>query len=238
MDLLRRGEPPLAIGHRGAKALAPENTLAALQAAADVGVDAIEFDVLRGPGGRLVLGHSLDELPADLLAFDDALAWFATRGERLHVDVKADGVEAEIVDALRTHGVLDRAYVSSTEAATLRRFAALAPDLPRALTYPEDRLGISRRPGTAPLVSAALAVARTLLPFRLASILRGSGATVASLEHRVVTAAAVRRCHAAGLPVVVWTVNDAERVRELAALGVDGVVSDDPRILAATLPRQ
>ena len=235
MELLRQGRP-LAIGHRGAKALAPENTLAALEAAAATGVDAIEFDVLRGPDGELVLGHSLDELPEDLCRFEDALAWFATRAERLHVDVKADDVEAEIVEGLRRHGVLERSYVSSTDAPVLRRFAELEPSLPRALTYPEDRLGISRLRGAGPLVGAGLAVARALLPYRIASILRGSGATVASLEHRVVTAAVVRHCHAAGLPVVTWTVNEPERVRQLVALGVDGIVSDDPRIFAATLP--
>lgn len=234
MQVLQHGRP-LAIGHRGAKTLAPENTLAALEAAAATGVDAIEFDVLRATDGELVLGHSLDELPADLLRFEDALAWFATREERLHVDVKADDVEAEIVDGLRRHGVLERSYVSSTDAPVLRRFAELEPSLPRALTYPEDRLGISRLRGTGPLVGAGLAVAKALLPYRIASILRGSSATVASLEHRVVTAAVVRQCHAAGLPVVTWTVNDPERVRELAALGVDGIVSDDPRIFAATL---
>jgi glycerophosphoryl diester phosphodiesterase len=232
---LRRTDRPLAIGHRGAKALAPENTLAAFEAAAATGVDAIEFDVLRGPDGELVLGHSLDELPEELFRFEDALAWFATHEERLHVDVKADDVEAEVVDGLRRHGVLERAYVSSTDAPVLRRFAEIEPSLPRALTYPEDRLGISRHRGTGPLVSAGLAVARALLPHRIASILRGSGATVASLEHRVVTAAVVRHCHAAGLPVVTWTVNEPERVRELVALGVDGIVSDDPRIFAATL---
>jgi glycerophosphoryl diester phosphodiesterase len=234
MQLLQQARP-LAIGHRGAKALAPENTRAAFDAAAATGVDAIEFDVLRAADGELVLGHSLDELPADRFRFEDALAWFAGREERLHVDVKADGIEAEIVDGLRRHGVLERSYVSSTDAPVLQRFAALEPALPRALTYPEDRLGISRLRGTGPLIAAGLAVARAALPYRIASILRGSGATVASLEHRVVTAAVVRHCHAAGLPVVTWTVNEPERVRELAALGVDGIVSDDPRIFAATL---
>jgi glycerophosphoryl diester phosphodiesterase len=232
---LRRTDGPLAIGHRGAKALAPENTRAAFDAAAATGVDAIEFDVLRGSDGDLVLGHSLDELPADPFRFEDALAWFAGRAELLHVDVKADDVETEIVDGLRRHGVLERAYVSSTDAPVLQRFAVLEPSLPRALTYPEDRLGISRLRGTGPLIAVGLAVARAALPYRIASILRDSSATVASLEHRVVTAAVVRHCHAAGLPVVTWTVNEPERVRELVALGVDGIVSDDPRIFAATL---
>ena len=236
MIQLRRTDRPLAIGHRGAKALAPENTRASFDAAAEVGVDAVEFDVLRAADGQLAIGHSLHELPVDLWTFEDALAWFAPRSEALHVDVKALGIEAEIVDALRRHDVFERAFVSSTDEPALHAFAALAPELPRALTYPVDRLRISTRPAAAPLVDAGLRVARELLPYRIVGILRRAGATVASIEHRVVTPAVVRRCHDAGFPVVTWTVNDPERVRDLAAMGVDGVVSDDPRMLAATLP--
>ena len=40
----------------------------------------------------------------------------------------------------------------------------------------------------------------------------------------------VERCHALGVPVLAWTVDSAERVRRLDALGVDGVIADDPRI--------
>ena len=57
------------IGHRGAAAVAPENTLAALEAAVAAGADLVEFDI--SPGLRL--GHSLDELPADAITLDDAL---------------------------------------------------------------------------------------------------------------------------------------------------------------------
>jgi glycerophosphoryl diester phosphodiesterase len=63
---LRRpdGAPPLRIGHRGAAALAPENTIRSLRAAVEHGVDLVEFDVLDLPRGPLVLAHSdrLDEV--------------------------------------------------------------------------------------------------------------------------------------------------------------------------------
>ena len=60
---------PLVIGHRGAAAVAPENTLAALEAAVAAGVDLVEFDI--SPG--LLLAHSELELPADSIDLDDAL---------------------------------------------------------------------------------------------------------------------------------------------------------------------
>ncbi len=96
--------------------------------------------------------------------------------------------------------------------------------------------GVSRLPGAAPVVSLALAAGRRLLPLRLAHLLRGAQANVASLNERVVTAAVVARCRSLGVPIVVWTVDDPERIRELAALGVDAIVADDPRLLAATIP--
>jgi glycerophosphoryl diester phosphodiesterase len=231
---LRPQGRPLAIGHRGAAALAPENTLAALEAAVAHGVDVVEFDV-REAAGALVLGHSAEETPAEPLSLDDALAWLAGQTVGLHVDVKGEGFEQRLVEALERHAFAGRAYVSSSRPPVLRRFAALAPALPRALSYPEDRLGVSGWSLAAPFVGAGMHALRGALPWRIAGLLRRSGATVATLHEAVIRRATVDRCHALGVPVVAWTVDDAARVRELAELGVDGIVSDDPRILAATL---
>ena len=76
------------------------------------------------------------------------------------VDVKLPGVEPGVVAALRRHGLLDRSFVSSFSFPILRRFAALEPALPRSLTYPEDRHGVSERPLLAPFVRPSLAVLR------------------------------------------------------------------------------
>jgi len=68
VNLRREGGQPLVIGHRGAAALAPENTLAALSAAVAAGAELVEFDV----GASLVLGHSARELPAEPISLDEA----------------------------------------------------------------------------------------------------------------------------------------------------------------------
>jgi glycerophosphoryl diester phosphodiesterase len=58
IDLSRRNGRPLVIGHRGAAAIAPENTLEAFRTAAELGVDLVEFDVLALENGPLVVAHS------------------------------------------------------------------------------------------------------------------------------------------------------------------------------------
>jgi glycerophosphoryl diester phosphodiesterase len=232
---LRREGRPLAIGHRGAAALAPANTLASFEAAVQLGVDAVEFDVIERPDGSLVLGHSAHEAGVRPLPLDDALDWLRETAVVLHVDAKAPGYEDGVVEALRRHGLVERSFVSTARPASVRRFAELAPELARALSYPEDRLGVSRSPLAAPFVAGGLHALRHALPRRIERMLRDAHATAASLHHALLSAATVRRCHALGVPVVAWTVNDPRRLHELVALGVDGIVSDDPRIFAATL---
>jgi glycerophosphoryl diester phosphodiesterase len=231
---LRRDGRPLAIGHRGAPRLAPENTLASLQAAVAVGVDVVEFDVLER-GEELVLAHSPRETPRGLLSLEGALEWLRAAGCGIHVDVKGIGFEERIVEALERHGLSERAFVSTSRPPSLRRFAELAPGLPRALSYPEDRLGVTRTPLAAPFVAGGLAALRRTLPARIGGMLGRARATVASLHHSLLTRATVARCHALGVPVVAWTVDEPDRVEQLVALGVDAIVSNDPAMLLATL---
>ena len=87
--IVRRGEGrPLVIGHRGAAAVAPENTIEALAAAVEAGADAVEFDV--GPG--LLLGH--DPHLATGLHLDDALAFLRDTTLGVQVDMKVRGHRA------------------------------------------------------------------------------------------------------------------------------------------------
>ena len=181
MIQLRRPEGRFArVGHRGASALAPENTLQALALAVELGCDMLEFDVLDLAGGTLVLAHSNDlrevshgtaggrvrsrnleglrRVAPDLPTLDEALAYCAERlpGVGLQLDLKRVGIEAATVAAVRRHGVLDRSWVSTFDARSLQRLAELEPDLPRSYTLPRDRFGISKRGPLAPLVRGAL----------------------------------------------------------------------------------
>jgi glycerophosphoryl diester phosphodiesterase len=229
---LLRGEGMIRIGHKGAAALAPENTLRSLEAAIEVGVDVVEFDVV----DSLVLAHSQHEIPQEPASLDQALALLRRHDVGVHVDVKSVGVEREIVEALRRHELLDRAYVTTFEVPVLHRFAELEPSLPRGLSYPRDRYGVSRGRALAPLRLGGAAALRQALPRRIAGLLARARATVASLHYGVVTRATVERCHALGIPVIAWTVDSPALLARMHAAGVDAVVSNDPRIFGATLP--
>jgi glycerophosphoryl diester phosphodiesterase len=227
---LRRSGRPLLIGHRGAAALARENTLEAIEAAARVGVDGVELDVLPGRDGVVVVAHG-PEVPPDAAPLPDALALVAELGLLVQIDVKTRGVEAEVVRALREAGLDEHAFVSSFSLPSLRRFAELAPQLPRALTYPEDRYGVSGSPFLQPLVGPGLAALRWALPRRLPRWLRAAGAAGATLNWGVVTPEVVEVCHRLGVAVLVWTVNDAGLAKILVESGVDAIITDDPRIV-------
>jgi glycerophosphoryl diester phosphodiesterase len=159
----------------------------------------------------------------------------ARLGLAVQLDVKVGGTEPQVVAALRAHELEERAFVSSFSLPILRAFAAAMPELPRSLTYPEDRLGVSERRLLRPAVRPGLAMLRARLPRRLPGWLERAGAQAATLNWAVVTPAAVAVCHEAGAAVYVWTVNEAALATTLVASGIDGIITDDPRILAPEL---
>jgi glycerophosphoryl diester phosphodiesterase len=254
IPVLRGDGRLIRIGHRGAAALAPENTVSALAAAVAAGVDAVEFDVLPLADGTLVLAHSDDLLevthgrvrgrlreqsaaelraiePA-LATLDEALSFAAVHatGTGLVVDVKQPGYEAELVAALGRAGVQDRTIVSSYFRETLRRVGALEPALRIGVSYPLDRRRLSRFRALTPALGAALGAMRVALPARIGAWLESTGATAATLHHLLVSGAVIERCHARGAAVFAWTVDDAKTMRRLARAGVDGVITNDPRL--------
>jgi glycerophosphoryl diester phosphodiesterase len=223
------GNGPLLIGHKGAGGLEPENTLASLARAVELGCDAVEFDVLEVEG-RLVLGHSLPELAPEPATLDEALELLGASTVGLLVDLKWHGYEGAAVAALRRHNLVERALISSCHAHSVRDVARLAPELARGITYPYDRHGFSERRGLAPLTGAALITLRTALPARIDWLLDRAGASVAVLYHAVISPAAVERAHQRDAAVLAWTVDDQADLARVLDAGVDGVVTNDPRI--------
>jgi glycerophosphoryl diester phosphodiesterase len=223
------------VGHRGASALAPENTLAALELAVELGCDMLEFDVLMRSDGEIVLAHELRLASPAAPTLDETLAFCAERlpGIGLQVDLKRRGLERAVVDALHRHGVLERAWVSGFDAASLRRVAELEPRLPRSYTLPRDRFGLSKRGPLAPVVRGALASFGASLPRRLPALLARARACAATLHYSIASPVAIARAHELGAAVYVWTVDDPALAERLVRAGADGIITNDPRIFAA-----
>jgi glycerophosphoryl diester phosphodiesterase len=228
VSLPRRDGRPLVIGHRGASAEAPENSLEAIHLAHAAGVDLVEFDV--SPG--LVVTH---DAGGDGPMLDEVLALVARTDAGAHADLKSPGYEQAVVDRLRRHGLAERAVVSTAFAAVGRRVRALAPELPVAIGYPRDRYGVSRLPWPKALVAPGAAALRAAMPLRVPLLLAAARANVLALHHALCSPAAVAAAHRRGAPVLVWTVDEPAEVRRFAAMGVDAVVANDPKSALATL---
>jgi glycerophosphoryl diester phosphodiesterase len=260
VKLLRGDGALLRVGHRGAAALAPENTLRSFEAALACGVDAIEFDVLDLAGGPLVLAHSNDlaevshgavagsvrdrsldelrEVAPELPTLDEALAFLAGRDVALHVDLKLTTRLDEVAAALARYGLSERAVMSSFHLASLAAVAVHAPRIPIGFTYPEDRYGVSRRRALQPAIRLGTLALRRALVARIPAMIERAAAAALMLHHAVVSAPAVERAHGAGAAVWAWTVDDPTELARLEAAGVDAVISNDPGIFGsvATLP--
>ncbi|MBA3384357.1 MAG: glycerophosphodiester phosphodiesterase [Actinobacteria bacterium] len=236
MRILRGDGPPIRIGHRGAAALAPENTLEALRAGIARGCDYVEFDVLSTSDGCLVLAHSAHELPEDAASFDDALTLLAAEGVGAHVDLKQRGLEEGVGAALRSYDLLERSLVSSLDWAALRDLRRYEPALRVGLSYPEDRYGLSGRRTFAPLLAGGLAAMKRTLPRLIGRWLQRAAASAAVVHRQLVTPSLIRACHDRGAAVWVWTVNDPAEAGQLAEWGADAIISDDPRILGPSKP--
>jgi glycerophosphoryl diester phosphodiesterase len=234
VNLLRGNGRLLRIGHRGAAALAPPNTIPAIEAALAAQVDMVELDVIALPDGSLVLGHSLRELGSGAPTLDNALRLISEHEPTaLLADIKRPGYESELVEALRQHDLLPRALASSADLRTLQALRRIEPSLARGRTYPRDRLHLGKRRTLVPVAGPTLGAMRAALPWRIGRLLVEAGASVATLQYRLVSRAVVERCHARGAAVFVWTVNDPALVGRLDQLGVDGVITDDPGVFAA-----
>ena len=233
MKLLRGDGPLIRVGHRGAAALAPENTLRSFEAALACGVDAIEFDVLDRGAGPLVLGHSLAELGPEPPTLDQALELLAAHDVAAHVDLKLTTRLDEVATALDRHTLSERAVVSSFHLPSLRAVAAHAPTLPLGFTYPEDRYGVSRRPALRPAIRLGTLALRRSIVARIPAMVARASAAALMLQHAVVSRGAVDRAHAAGVAVWAWTVDEPVELARLEAAGVDAVISNDPRIFSS-----
>jgi len=219
------------IAHRGAKREFPENTLAAFQRAFERGADAIELDVHATRDGVVVVHHDpkvrlrgrwsrsvsivdleWEDLRGARLApgvgiptLDDVLTIVPSRAT-VYVEIKGTNIEQTVAAVLARSAV--RCAVHSFDHDAVARMREIAPDVPRGILF-------DRRP---PDVVASM---------------RATGARDVWPERRLIDADLIETVHAAGGRIIAWTVNSRAEAAVLTTLGVDGLCTDDVRLLAA-----
>jgi len=221
------------VGHKGADHVAPGNTIESFEAALEHGVDMIEFDVLRTRAGELVLAHDYEDAGSrECLTLAEGLDHFAGAayaGVELDVDMKLPGYEREVAEGLAQRGLSERSLVSTMYTESLDRLGELAPGLRRGWSVPRVRRDYTRSALALPAYAVAR-VWRARLPGQAAARIRAGGCEAVMAHRILVSRRLVQAVHAAGGQVYVWTVDDAARIRTLEALGVDGVITNDPRL--------
>jgi glycerophosphoryl diester phosphodiesterase len=235
------------VGHKGADAIRTGNTVASFEVAVEAGVDMIELDVLWTRDGHprlapeerspLVVAHDWEDAARrDPLTMEEALDAF-TRPPldrvEFDLDIKLRGREEEVVAALRERDLTDRAMTSGMEASSVHRFRELAPELRRGWTFPKIKRDYRKSRWARPFVYGGLAALKRRAPRMAAHGIERLQPQALWVLHLVITKRLVAVTRAAGVELIAWTVDDKPRMRELAAMGVDGICTNDPRLFAA-----
>jgi glycerophosphoryl diester phosphodiesterase len=226
--------PPVKrVGHKGADLVEPGNTRESFEAALEHGVDMIEFDVLPLADGRLVLAHDgVDATTRIPMTLEEGLDLFASEAYadvELDVDLKLPGYEREVAEGLMARDLIGRSIVSSTYMESHDRLGKLGVGVRRGWSVPRAKRDYMRSL-LAPGVYVVLRIWRRLLPRQAARLIRGGRCEGVMVHFLLSSPELVRRVQAEGGFVYVWTVDDPDRIRHLQALGVDGVITNDPRL--------
>jgi glycerophosphoryl diester phosphodiesterase len=229
------------IGHKGAHLVEAGNTVASFEVARGLQVDMIEFDVLRHKG-KLIVAHDLvdaEERAATALTLDEALAHLATPEFAeigIDVDMKHRGFELELVDALARHDLIGRTMITTMYDESLRLIREHDKQVRLGLTIPKvTRDWLSMPNFVTPLIWLGVAEHRARQPSRVSRMLRNGEIDAVMAFHAVVTPRLVDMVHDAGGELYSWTVDDPMTITRLIDLGVDGIVSNDPRLIEVAL---
>ncbi len=236
VDRFRRSRArPLIYGHRGASALATENTIQAIEAALADGADGVEIDVQLAACGAVVVFH------------DDTLARLAQRPERIDaltlrelraanfigggtVSTLAEVIEAAgpmIVNVeIKTPGPHRAGAVTEATLAVIRRLGVKRRDILISSFDPTILLRLARRDSS--LTLGLLFHHQQQLPLRRAWLAPMIGARALHPFEGMIDARRLERWRRASRVINTWTFDDPDRVRRLDALGVDGIIANDP----------
>ena len=218
----------LKIGHRGARAYEPENTLSSFRRAVELGVDAVELDVRKTKDNEIVVIHNSDvnkttdgsgsvsdftleqikrfvtEKGEHIPTLEEVLDAVGKRVKVL-VELKEPGIEENVLELIQRKGLIDNVILISFNEDVLRKIRELDDKVTLGLIYVRHKN---------PIQAALELKAEYLLPL-----------------YRFTHSANVKKAHEKGLKVIVWTINTKEEALEYKKKGVDGIATDRPDIL-------
>ncbi len=145
------------------------------------------------------------------------------------MDLKLPGYEREVVEGLRARGLSERSLISSQYLESIDRLRELEPDVRRGWSVPRARRDYTRSVWAVPAYGV-LQVIKRRLPGRAAALLRAGRIHAVMAHYYVVSRRLAEAVTAAGGELYVWTVDDAEKIARLEAMGVHGVITNDPRL--------
>jgi glycerophosphoryl diester phosphodiesterase len=218
----------LKIGHRGARAYEPENTLSSYKKALELGVDAVELDARRTKDGEIIVIHDAEvdrttngrglvsqltlkeikqfntEKDQKIPTLEEALD-FLDKKVKVLIELKETGFEEKMLKVIRKKELEKNVIIVSFLEEALRKVRELDDIVETGLIYTNHKN---------PIKTASDLKANYLLPL-----------------YRFTHTADVQKAHQNGLKVIVWTINKREEVAEYVKKGVDGITSDRPDIL-------
>lgn len=249
---------PLIIGHRGASAVAPENTLAAFRKAIAVGADGIEFDVRLSSDGVPVIIHDetlrrtalrperVVELTANELVKVDAGSWFTVARHSSTNDYRDEKIPTlqQLLEDFSSNNALLYLEVKCA-ASEIQRIVEATADLiethfvtDRTIVECFDLAAIEAMKRRAPSIKTAALFEPSLgNPSALVSAQRlvaravDAGADEIALHHRLANRRGVEAARKAGLGVVVWTVDDPAWIMRSKEHGIDCLITNDPALM-------
>ncbi|TYT73368.1 glycerophosphodiester phosphodiesterase [Desulfobotulus mexicanus] len=241
-------DSPLVIAHRGYRAVFPENTLPAFQAAWQAGARMAELDVQWSRDGRLMVHHDttldrcsngsglLKDHDADFLKALDAGSWFSDKFAGISIPFLRE-VVATVPEGcwlnveVKPEAVPDSRHMAKMVASLI---SACAPLKGRLIVSSFNHLflqHLSRLP-LPPLIGVLSQ--KWQKDEEILELCIKTGAFSWHPDHRTLEKKAVQRMKSEGFSVYPYTVNDKKRAEELLSMGVDGFFSDHVRILAST----
>lgn len=237
-EKIKKKYPVYVVAHRGANAECPENSMLAFENAVEIGADMIEFDIHKTTDNEIVVIHDANakkvsgvDLNVELSSFEEVSQVEMEKGQRIpkldelfeklkgkigfQVEIKQEGLTDLLWDKIKKFGVESSVVISSFIHGELSKFKQKSKEIPLMTLEPFGKSWVTSvfsKKGY--LKNAKNSSAHGIHPF-----------------YKFVNADLIKEAHAAGLVVNPWTVDKVEDWDNLIKLGVDGIITNDPRNL-------